>query len=121
MRGSEPAGSLAAPLSSSAGSQAHGFLPVVLTLIILTCSCTNLKLPLENKSHAIEKFEGRVSTKPLHAFNCSKLHGMKLPLPTEVVDLSLDEGVGVRHAEGVGYLLFNGQCSAYSQEMQPVK
>ena len=89
----------------------------ILCLIVkMSCLCLvlyityeYLKLSLQNKCHSIEEFECWVSTKPFHAFNCSKLHGMKLPLPAVVVNLGLDEGVWVCHVESVGDVLFNGQ------------
>ena len=77
-------------------------------------------MSFQHKRHSIEKLECWVSTKSFHAFNCSKLHGMKLPLPAVVMDLGLDEGVRVCHVEGGGDLLFNSQGGYESQVIYPV-
>ena len=60
-----------------------------------------LKLSLQHQSQTVEELKCRVATEPLHPLHCGKLHGVVLLLPAVVVDLRLDEGVGVGHG-GVG-------------------
>ena len=90
-----------APLVGPDEGQEGAELDLTVRLDQVKLSDSLLQLTLQHQSQTVEKLKCRVATEPLHPLHRGKLHGVVLLLPAVVVDLRLDESVGVRHA-GVG-------------------